>query len=384
MSPEAPACNTSFGVGEEGPACSIFHGILSSRSEPYAGEVAVAPNNGSTPYAIENSIAEAVTANNGLPRLPRKVVESCAGPDAVDFTELDLVCTLNVEDISNRWLNRYIPFREQPVKNYPASVTFFVSRMLKAYAAVVVHGRGMPPFVHPVQLASQSSRTVISTCASLARVCEMPFPGSEHAASGILQREMDSLYEHRGSHNEMDLLATFQSYLIYSMILFFWFDQGINDFLRQSMINLQQLACVTSRHGLVCRAESQGSRPKWEAWIAAEAKRRTLFTMYLFDSILCAHDGLPSFLATELEGLPAPATKDLWQAHNRHGWHAAYNAHLAEWPDGALRINELWPTPSDLNGDGVILRRKRTDLWLEKLDEFGIMLYAVTSCTHGG
>ncbi|KYG43399.1 hypothetical protein M433DRAFT_71759 [Acidomyces richmondensis BFW] len=310
--------------------------------------------------------------------------EPCALSDTVEFTELDLVCTLNVEDISNRWLNRYIPLREQPVKKYPAGVSSFISRMLKAYAATVVHGRGMPPFVHPVQLASQSSRTVISTCASLARVCEMPFPGSEHAAYGILQREMNSLYEHRESCTEMDLLATFQSYLLYSMILFFWFDQGVNDFLRQAMIHLQQLACATSRHGLVCRAESQGTRPKWEAWIAAEAKRRTLFTMYMFDSILSAHDGLPSCLATELEGLPAPASKDLWQAHSRRGWHAAYNAHLAEWPEGDLRIDELWPTPSNLNDGGVISRRKRTDLWLEKLDEFGTMLYAVTSCTHGG
>ncbi len=43
----------------------------------------------------------------------------------------------------------------------------------------------------------------------------------------------------------------------------------------------------------------------------AEAKRRTLYTMYLFDNILSAQDGLPTFLSTELRGLAAPAEKSL-------------------------------------------------------------------------
>ncbi|GJC89573.1 hypothetical protein ColLi_12411 [Colletotrichum liriopes] len=60
-----------------------------------------------------------------------------------------------------------------------------------------------------------------------------------------------------------------------------------------------------------------------------------------------------------------------------------YNIHLTEWPEGGLRIDELWPIPEDLDEDEINKRRSRVDAWLEDLDEFGTMIYAVTSGTHG-
>jgi hypothetical protein len=263
-------------------------------------------------------------------------------------------------------------------------VTGFVFRVLKSYASVVVRGRGVPPFLHGSQVTAESVAPPISTCLSLVRICDKSLPGSEEVATEVLKREMNNLYERYETYDDLSLIAAFQAYLIYSMVLFFRLNRGPDAFFRQAIINLQELACASARGGLVCMAEQQRARPKWETWIVAEAKRRTLYTMYFFDNVLSAQDGQPTYLGTELRGLPAPGSKFLWQATSQHDWETAYNSHVAEWADGEFHIDELWPIPAELTAADVTERRGRVDRWLEDVDEFGTMLYAVTSCTHGG
>ncbi|KAF4435352.1 integral membrane [Fusarium acutatum] len=257
------------------------------------------------------------------------------------FDTLDLVCPINSDDIKNRWLNSYVPLPGQSPKNYSQSVINFVYRMLKSYASTVIRGR-LPPFIHPMQ----QPLVPLSTCFTLVRICDPP-PGNVSIAADILQREMTRLYEERGTYEGINLLGVFQAYLIYSMVLFFHLGPSM-PFLRQAMINLQEIACTTSREGLVCAAEQRGALPKWESWIMSEAKRRTLYTMYFLDNVLSAHDGLTTYLGTELRGLYSPSSKYLWQA-DRNGWEQSYNSHLAEWGSEPFRLDELWPFP-----DGMI------------------------------
>ncbi|KAI0404166.1 hypothetical protein F4802DRAFT_255909 [Xylaria palmicola] len=300
-----------------------------------------------------------------------------------DFRDLGLTCPINAEGIGNRWLGAYIPLPDQQPKVYPVSTKTFLHRMVKSYVTVTIRGRGCPPFIHASQLSSHLVRPPLSTCLSLVRICEHQLPGSEGAAADILQREMSNLHGQLGTYDAITLLCAFQAYLIFTMVLFFRLGQIANPFLRQAVMNLQELACASAKSGLVCEAEQQRLRPRWESWIVAEANRRTLYTMYLFDGVLSDHDGLPTFVGTELRGLPAPAGRSLWRAQMRLDWEAAYNAHLADWSEGGFRIDELWRTPEDLDETDVIRRRNRVDHWLEGVDEFGTMLYAVTSSTHG-
>ncbi|KAK3935107.1 MFS general substrate transporter [Diplogelasinospora grovesii] len=300
-----------------------------------------------------------------------------------NFSGRGLLCPINVDSISIRWMNPYIPVPGQTIKAYPPTIIAFIYRVLKSYASIAVRGRGIPPFVHSSQVTATSSSPPIATCLSLVRICDTSLPGSDDVAADVLMREMNNLYERREAYDDdMASLAAFQAYLIYSMVLFFRLQRGADPFLRQAVMALQEIACSSSRRGLLCPAEQQRARPRWEAWIVAEAKRRTLFTMYLFDSVLSARDGLPTFLGTELRGLLAPSDKALWQAGARYDWETSYNVHLVDWVEGALRIDELWPIPADLDEASVVKRRGRVDQWLENVDEFGTMIYAVTSCTH--
>lgn len=304
--------------------------------------------------------------------------------EALDFSDLQLVCPINVDDISNRWLNPYIPVPGQTLKEYPPNITAFIYRILKSYAAVAAHGRGILPFIHPTQMTALPAVSPLTTCLSLVRIGSSPLPGSEATATSVLQHEMQDLYAQRNESNDETLLAAFQAYLIYTLVLFFRLGTACNNTMRGAMMNIQELACSSSRQGLVCSADQRRVRPRWEEWIIAETKRRTLFVMYLFDSILSTQEGLPIFLGTELQGLPAPANKLLWNAQSRYDWEREYNVHMAEWVEGGLTIDELWPIPSDLDELGIAKRRTRVDHWLENMDEFGTMIYAIMSCTHGG
>lgn len=305
------------------------------------------------------------------------------GKLSFDLVETELVCPIIADDIQNRWLSSYIPTPEQTIKEYPANVVSFMSRVFKSYAAIAVNGRGVPPFVHSTQMIASETCPPLSTCLTLVRLFARPFPGSKDAAVSTIQHEMGKIYPVKDACDSMTLLGTFQAYLIYTIVLYFSLDDVPKTFLRQTMMIIQELACASSHQGLVCLAEQQSTRPRWESWIIAEAKRRTLYVMCMFDSILLSREGLPNYLSIELKGLPAPATKNLWQPCIRSNWERLYNTYLAEWPDEGLRIDELWPLPPDLDQAGIDERSRRVDLWLETVDEFGTMLFAVTNCTHG-
>lgn len=297
--------------------------------------------------------------------------------------DLELVCPINADFIGSRWLNQYVPVPGQEVKNYPDHIKAFIPKILGSYASIAVRGRGIPPFIHPTQMQSPLASPPLSTCLSLVRICERMLPGSDAAAADVIQREMSSLYEqHASMDDEITLLSAFQAHILYLMVLFFKLRHLVSQSLRRAMMDLQEIASLCSRRGLVCVAEQKGTRPRWESWIVAEAKRRTLYTMYLFDSVLATQEGLPTFFGTELRGLLAPTGKDLWGAKTQRDWETAYNTQLADWAEGGLRIDELWPPPSWIDESGILERRRRVDQWLDEVDGFGTMLFVVSSSSH--
>lgn len=324
--------------------------------------------------ATSTPLSSAFAASNG--QLP--------GPDPISSRiDLELVCPIDPDSIGSRWLNQYVPVPGQEVKNYPDHIKAFIPKILGSYASIAVRGRGVPPFIHPAQMQPPLARPPLSTCLSLVRICERLLPGSDTTAVDVIQREMSSLYDkHASMDNGVTLLSAFQAYLLYLMVLFFKLGHLVGPSLRRAMMDLQELASLCSRQGLVCVAEQKRARPRWESWIVAEAKRRTLYTMCLFDSVLATLEGLPTFFGTELQGLPAPAGKSLWEAKAQRDWETAYNTHLVDWIEGGLRIDELWPTPSWLDESGLVERRKKVDQWLDEVDGFGTMLFAVSSSSH--
>ncbi|KAF2149194.1 hypothetical protein K461DRAFT_207935, partial [Myriangium duriaei CBS 260.36] len=298
----------------------------------------------------------------------------------INFSALDLVCTIDADEIRTRWMSAYAPDPNQVVKTMPDNTAFFLRQILKSYMNVVVHGL-IPEFVHPAQLQSGMSVTPLLACLDVIRKGDRHSPEGETAFRETMKTKMVSMYDNRSEMDGMTSLAAFQAYLISCMAWFFWLRQGTWDFLCEAMINLQEIACVACQHGLVCASEQQACMPRWEEWIVAEAKRRTLYTMYMFDNLLSSQDNLPTYVGTELRGLPAPAGKSLWRAVTRLDWMTAYGAEVAR-NNQPLRIDELWPESPDACQTTIATRRRRVDQWLEQVDEYGTMLYAVTTSSH--
>lgn len=341
----------------------------------------VRSGDGTSPTVISSEAPPSPTSATTAPAAPHGQNPS---PDSDSACiDLELVCPINSDYISTRWLNQYVPVEGQVVKNFPDHIKAFIPKILGSYASMAVRGRQIPPFIHPAQMQPPMARPPLSTCLSLVRICERLLPGSDGTAADVIQRETSSIYEqHTGITDGITLLSAFQAHLLYLMVMCFKLGHLVGPSLRRAMMDLQDLASLCSKRGLVCVAEQDRARPSWESWIVAEAKRRTLYTMYLFDNVLSAQEGLPSFFGTELKGLPAPSGKSLWEAQTQREWETFYNTYLADWAGAGLRIDELWPAPSWLDEAGVMERRKRVDHWLEGVDGLGTMLFAVTSSLH--
>ena len=348
------------------------------------------PNGGNVPYVTPvGRIFDSPAKNDNTG--PITYVHSACKADesndrirTVEDDRSDLVCTIDPTAIRNRWLRAFIPDPDEHLKSNPPGIQAYISRMLKAYTSCMVHASSLPPFIHEQQIACPSPNSPLANCCSLLKVCESEVPRNEAMVQGLIEQEMRNIQEQRSTFSPTNLLAAFQAYLVYVMALFFNLERQQNPALRQYMITLQQLACESSTQGLMTTAELSHARPRWASWILAEAKRRTLYTMYLFDDLLCTKDGLPIFIGTELTGLPATASKHLWRATHEAEWKAAYNEHLSRWDQAGLYLDELWPITPNLSEESVTERRRRVDKWLESVDEYGTMLYAITICTDGG
>lgn len=295
-----------------------------------------------------------------------------------------LVCTVDASRIQNRWLRTFLSDTGEQEKHPSPGLNTYYFRMLKAWTTMAINRSGTPPFVHQSQLENRIGCKPLTDCFSLLRILNTRLPSSQGLSRDLISREMQKLYDEHLSYDSLTLFAAFQAYLLYSMAIFFHLSEENNDNLRQAVVNLQQLACATSVHGVITPGELQNFRPDWESWTVAEAKRRSLYTMYMFDNLLCSIDGVPIYLGTELSGLPAPASRNLWRAYTQDEWQAAYNVHLSSWQKITMTIDDLWPVPATLSTPDRMARTARTDRWLEGVDEFGTMLFAVTCCTHGG
>ncbi|KIW87092.1 uncharacterized protein Z519_12389 [Cladophialophora bantiana CBS 173.52] len=298
---------------------------------------------------------------------------------SMDFNHINLVCTVDENRIRARWLESLLPSMDQRPKPFHASTMAFVTRVFKSYPRMFLT-ENLPPFIHWAQMAHRVAEP-LANCMNIARMWAVQTPESAAMVREVIGQEMSKIFQKastRAFSGHLELLAILQGYLLYAIMLFD--SANAASMVEQDiMIKLQDLAGDLASRGTLCPAETNGTRPDWESWIVASAKRRTLFATVLLDNLVNFTLGSPSFIAVELADLPAPASKTLWNAQDRRSWNTAYNQQLSLWSDGELLISDLWPQPGPIPAP---VRQKKIDNWLSSVDEFGMMIYAVTSHTY--
>ncbi|KAF9886368.1 hypothetical protein FE257_011513 [Aspergillus nanangensis] len=298
---------------------------------------------------------------------------------ALDLTNIQLVPSSNAENIRDRWLRPYImpaPESDEVPKAYQPFTLQYISRILRTYSQRMLKDEDVPPIIHHAQVSGRKMPRALANCYSLVRMWENAVSGSETMVVNTIEKEMDRLAEEGPSGDDHELLSSFQAYLIYSIMLYFSFLTGTSPVNDKTMITLMELAFRTARNGLFCAAELTHTRPSWESWVIVSAKRRAIFTMYLFCSVYNSDRLLPNFIADEMRGVYTPGNKVLWETRDRETWEREYDRHLIDWEDGMFEISELWRSAET----GTSERRARVERWVGSVDEFGMMLFAV--CAH--
>ncbi|KAJ5101330.1 hypothetical protein NUU61_003552 [Penicillium alfredii] len=327
------------------------------------------PVDASTPQAIPSQ--RGTRSGSAHPRVEANL----------DFENIDLAPMVDAEEIRDRWLRPYLftSMGQVPKLFHPFTVQYLTC-VLRSYPGYLLDLSHAPPFIHPRQLASKRPPQALANCFNLARMWMNRVPGSERMIISTVQQEMARLVTAQNTVGDFDHLCSLQAYLIYLIISYFFPIDANNSLVNDSaMVTLQEQAFHAAKAGVSCTTEVSRTRPNWESWIVASAKRRTLFTMYLFSSVYNAQKGLPNFVADELSSLAVPEGKALWEAPDRGSWEREYNRHLSRWEDGILKISELWRSSQT----GSEERRKRIERWLQSADEFGMMLFAVCAHIHG-
>lgn len=168
-----------------------------------------------------------------------------------------------------------------------------------------------------------------------------------------------------------------QSLVIYALLLYYSTPEVngpplINDAV---MARIQEVVYRLATTGiLMTESEKRGRRPTWEDWIMLSAKRRTILTMYAFDSVYATMNHLPTFPAYELRFMPVPGGRSFWQAQNERQWESLYDSWLQGCAGGCFLMRELMAKPEPGSD-----RETKLQSWLENVDEFGMMLVMVVS-----
>ncbi|KFX94412.1 hypothetical protein O988_06321 [Pseudogymnoascus sp. VKM F-3808] len=332
-------------------------------------------SNHSTPLSNATSCASATLSHRTIDT----AATSNQSPKDGGYPEQtgQLVPDADFSVLRDRWLYPYIEpsplsyaLREQSM--------FYLCRVFRTYPRMMARREHLPPFIHPMQ-ASQEIPLPLKNCFSITRMWEGGAEEGSSLVQGTIEREMERLFAEYRTYDEETLITAFQSLIIYAIILLFPTPQKptTKNLTLQTVVNLQEVGYHVGQTGLMLRAEASHVRPTWESWILVNAKRRTMSALYCLEWIYAMLNKLPTFPCTELGFMPAVSSKALWLARTKDEWEAAYNCWLARWTVGGgylmRELMEVQPGPElDL----------RTEMWLEEVDEFGMMYMGLVNATE--
>lgn len=170
------------------------------------------------------------------------------------------------------------------------------------------------------------------------------------------------------------MLASAQAFIIYTiLILFPSNDQNSSNSIEEQIIlDISELSLQLAAGGLALPEEtSQDNLPLYQDWTLISAKRRTILTIYMITYAWSVRRNYPAFHCFELQLMLAPASRPLWQAQTENEWLPLYVEWHSNWKGDGYKIGELFSISA------TRALNKRTETWLEEVDEFGMLLMSL-------
>lgn len=307
--------------------------------------------------------------------------------------------------ICNGWTNQLSIPTTQQLDQHPTHVMRLISVTLHSYGDLLADSNiRLPPFVHPAQRSSAGLPESLANCASLLKLAKSAAPGSETMVCDTARRELARLANvvqepssAQTLNHQLLILSALQAYLILCIHGYFQSQRHARPaiFSPDQMTVLHDMASKVSAAGIVCPEEVgdglaiSSVAPPWETWIIAEAKRRTILCVYLFEDLYNFGNGAATYLAAELAPPLAPASRRLWNATNRASFEKEYSLRRTVL-DGkvSLMVSELWlqkvgqQDDDDAHSEESSRKTKeRVFEWKKNLDDFGRFVLDVCTST---
>lgn len=259
-----------------------------------------------------------------------------------------------------------------------------ILRVLRSWPGMLAEGFQTPPLFHHTQLpafweetASSPVTPQLANCITITKMWHGQQPGAEQLVQDTILREVDSLLEGFSSSDEKTQLCILQSLVIYTILIL----SPSKGWRHAQSVDTALFARIKRTvQGLLGEAlypqteREQPGRLDWKAWVYITARRRAVLALYLLHWGYSMYHGVQSFDCRELEFMPAPSAKVLWQARTEREWRALYSRWLGRWKGEMFLQGEF-----EKVSNGIVLG-ERAERWLQEADEFGFIMMAIGRC----
>lgn len=168
-------------------------------------------------------------------------------------------------------------------------------------------------------------------------------------------------------YNQTDLLAALQASLIYSIMIYLDSNTTVKYAVPIVLGQLEEMAY----HLLINLWETHpsGTILDQQSWVTTSAAYRTVLAIYVFDCVICFLNHIPIYSCDELDFIPAPVCRRLWEARDYETWRDEYVNWLNIWKGTEVVMGEL------LNRVAESYTHNRVEKWLSEADEFGMLIF---------
>ncbi|KAL6889998.1 hypothetical protein GGI43DRAFT_416173 [Trichoderma evansii] len=241
-------------------------------------------------------------------------------------------------------------------------------RVLRTYPRMLSARTQVPPFIHHSQIEQSALPPALKTCHDIL---------TKHGRYDLslqeqIMKQIAGLKKNATLRNADDLLESAQAFVIYVILCLFSDESSARTETseEQLILDISEISLQLASSGLALQEETadDGQPPLWHDWAIMSAKRRTILTIYMLTWAWSVRRNYPTFYCHELQLMFAPSPKALWQAQTEAEWLPLYRKWLHKWRGDGYRIGEL------LSLSPKLMLDRRTEDWLEEVDEFGMLL----------
>ncbi|KAJ6780283.1 hypothetical protein PWT90_08471 [Aphanocladium album] len=242
-------------------------------------------------------------------------------------------------------------------------------RVLRTYPRMLSRRGQFPPYIHHSQMENYLLPPALEICHDILNKVGRNHPSPLEQ----LVIEIDSLNRAVTVENGASFLASAQASVIYAILCLFPDEHSLQpvNSEEQVILGISELSLRLASSGMALYEETTGDArtyPSWHGWTIMSAKRRTILAIYMVTWAWSVKRNYPTFYCHELHLMHAPCPRTLWQARTGEEWLPLYEEWLSKWDGDGYRIGELLALPPKHVLD------KRTEDWLQEVDEFGMLL----------